>query len=167
MFGSNRRCLRPHTVESASELGKATVYVLRKGGVLGPYHLALVRSSSSLARTICLIDYCECERQHCPRKHLTQSELAARWRMSPRTLERWRWLRQGPAFLKLGKGGHVVYRVEDIEHYEFEHLELSKSASLLKRKEDPDTRHDSPHRESDCPKQAGSNCCRGWSDQRT
>lgn len=27
--------------------------------------------------------------------------------MSPRTLERWRWLKQGPAYLKLG---HVLYR---------------------------------------------------------
>ena len=47
---------------------------------------------------------------------LTQSELARRWRMSPRTLERWRWLKQGPSYLKLG--GHVVYRLEDIQAYE-------------------------------------------------
>jgi hypothetical protein len=31
-------------------------------------------------------------------------------------LERWRWLGQGPAFLKLG--GRVTYRIEDIEAYE-------------------------------------------------
>jgi hypothetical protein len=42
--------------------------------------------------------------------------------MSPRTLERWRWLREGPAFLKLGRGGHVVYRLVDIEQYEIHHL---------------------------------------------
>jgi hypothetical protein len=36
--------------------------------------------------------------------------------MSPRTLERWRWLGQGPAFLKIG--GRVVYRLADIEAYE-------------------------------------------------
>jgi hypothetical protein len=41
--------------------------------------------------------------------------------MSPRTLERWRWLGEGPAFLKLGRGGHVVYRLEDIEAYEIQH----------------------------------------------
>src|SRR4051812_48325576 len=35
-------------------------------------------------------------------RHLTQLDLARRWRISPRTLERWRWLRQGPAYLKLG-----------------------------------------------------------------
>jgi hypothetical protein len=48
--------------------------------------------------------------------HLCQEELARRWRISPRTLERWRWLGQGPAFLKLG--GRVAYRLEDIEAYE-------------------------------------------------
>jgi hypothetical protein len=49
-------------------------------------------------------------------RHLTQSEVARRWRMSPRTLERWRWLGQGPVYLKLG--GRVAYRLEDIEAYE-------------------------------------------------
>jgi hypothetical protein len=48
--------------------------------------------------------------------HLNQIELARRWRISPRTLERWRWLNQGCAYLKIG--GRVVYRLEDIEAYE-------------------------------------------------
>jgi predicted site-specific integrase-resolvase len=51
-----------------------------------------------------------------PVRHLTQRELAQRWRISPRTLERWRWLQEGPLFLKIG--GRVVYRLEDIEAYE-------------------------------------------------
>jgi hypothetical protein len=49
-------------------------------------------------------------------KHLTQAELARRWRMSARTLERWRWLKQGPVYLKLG--GKVCYALTDIEAYE-------------------------------------------------
>lgn len=49
-------------------------------------------------------------------KHLNQTELSRRWSLSPRTLERWRWIRRGPAFLKLG--GRVVYRLEDIEQFE-------------------------------------------------
>ena len=49
-------------------------------------------------------------------KHLNQIDLARRWRLSPRTLERWRWLKQGPAYLKVGN--HVVYRIEDVEAYE-------------------------------------------------
>lgn len=48
--------------------------------------------------------------------HLNQVELAARLKISPRTLERWRWTGEGPAFLKIG--GRVVYRLEDVEAYE-------------------------------------------------
>jgi hypothetical protein len=55
-------------------------------------------------------------------KHLTQFEVASRWCLSPRTLERWRWLGQGPAFLKLG--GRVAYRLEDIEAFEAEQLRV-------------------------------------------
>lgn len=51
-------------------------------------------------------------------QHLTQIELARRWRISPRTLERWRWLGQGPRYLKIG--GRVVYRLEDVEAFENE-----------------------------------------------
>jgi hypothetical protein len=54
-------------------------------------------------------------------KHLTQIELAQRWRISPRTLERWRWLGQGPRYLKIG--GRVVYRLEDIEAFEAEKMQ--------------------------------------------
>jgi hypothetical protein len=49
-------------------------------------------------------------------KHLNQIELSRRWSISPRTLERWRWLRQGPRYLKIG--GRIVYRLDDIEAYE-------------------------------------------------
>ena len=52
--------------------------------------------------------------------HLNQTDLARRWRMSERTLERWRWLGQPPRFLKIG--GRVVYRLEDIEAFEAEQL---------------------------------------------
>lgn len=51
-----------------------------------------------------------------PVRHLTQNDLAQRWRISARTLERWRWLQEGPQFLKIG--GRVVYRLEDVEAYE-------------------------------------------------
>jgi predicted site-specific integrase-resolvase len=47
---------------------------------------------------------------------LNQSRLASRWQISPRTLERWRWTGEGPAFLKIG--GRVVYRLEDVLAYE-------------------------------------------------
>jgi predicted site-specific integrase-resolvase len=51
-----------------------------------------------------------------PIKHLRQIELADRWKISPRTLERWRWIGAGPPYLKIG--GRVLYRIEDIERYE-------------------------------------------------
>lgn len=52
--------------------------------------------------------------------HLSTRELAERWSISPRTLERWRWAGEGPRFLKLG--GRVVYRIADIEAFEAAHL---------------------------------------------
>ncbi len=51
-----------------------------------------------------------------PVRHLHQADLARRWNVSPRTLERWRWLGQGPHFLKIG--GRVAYRLEDVEAFE-------------------------------------------------
>lgn len=49
-------------------------------------------------------------------RHLNQVELATRWRISPRTLERWRFTGEGPQFIKIG--GRVAYRLEDVEAYE-------------------------------------------------
>ncbi len=56
-------------------------------------------------------------------KHFNQIELARRWGISERTLERWRWKRQGPKYLKLG--GHVAYRLEDVEAFEAQHLRVA------------------------------------------
>ena len=55
-----------------------------------------------------------------PPLHLSQAELAAYWRISPRTLERWRCTGNGPRFLKLGS--RVVYRIADIEAFEASRL---------------------------------------------
>ncbi|TCH99224.1 DNA-binding protein [Roseococcus sp. SYP-B2431] len=49
-------------------------------------------------------------------RHLHQHDLADRWRISERTLERWRWLGLGPAYIKVG--GRVVYTLEDVEAFE-------------------------------------------------
>ena len=48
--------------------------------------------------------------------HLMQAELAQRWRISPRTLERWRCAGTGPAWLQLN--GRVLYRLEDVLAFE-------------------------------------------------
>lgn len=55
--------------------------------------------------------------------HLNQRDLARRWSLSPRTLERWRWTGEGPAFLKVG--GRVAYRLQDIEAWEADRLRSS------------------------------------------
>lgn len=49
-------------------------------------------------------------------QHFNQVELSRRWRLSPRTLERWRYQGTGPQYLKVG--GRVVYRLDDIEAFE-------------------------------------------------
>ncbi|MCA3559897.1 MAG: DNA-binding protein [Aestuariivirga sp.] len=53
-------------------------------------------------------------------RHLNQTELAARWTISPRTLERWRFTGEGPQFIKIG--GRVAYRLGDVEAYEAEQI---------------------------------------------
>jgi predicted DNA-binding transcriptional regulator AlpA len=61
-------------------------------------------------------------------RHLNQHDLAARWRMSVRTLERWRSQRQGPRYLKIG--ARVAYRVEDIEAFEAAQLRDGAAADV-------------------------------------
>ncbi|THD71148.1 DNA-binding protein [Thalassobius vesicularis] len=59
---------------------------------------------------------------------LNQVELAARWKISPRTLERWRWVGDGPSFIKLG--GRVIYRIEDVEAFELKERREIKDGHL-------------------------------------
>ena len=56
-------------------------------------------------------------------RHLDQTDLAERWNISARTLERWRWIGDGPRFVKLG--GRVRYRLEDVEAYEAQQVRAS------------------------------------------
>jgi predicted DNA-binding transcriptional regulator AlpA len=55
-----------------------------------------------------------------PPQLLTTDEVAERWRMSGRTLERWRSERYGPRYVRLG--GTIRYRLDEIEAYESRHL---------------------------------------------
>jgi hypothetical protein len=61
-----------------------------------------------------------------PLRHLNQAEVARRWRMSIRTLERWRWLKRGPRYIKVG--GRVLYRLSDIEAFEQDNERLTEVA---------------------------------------
>jgi predicted site-specific integrase-resolvase len=56
---------------------------------------------------------------------MNQWQLANRWGLSEATLERWRSEGIGPVFLKLQ--GHVMYRLEDVEAYEYDYLRKSTS----------------------------------------
>lgn len=58
-------------------------------------------------------------------RHLDQTELSLRWSISPRTLERWRWIGQGPRYMKIG--GRIVYRVEEVEAFEAQQTRTSTS----------------------------------------
>ena len=47
---------------------------------------------------------------------MSEIELAERWGMSAKTLQRWRTDKRGPPYIKLGK--NVRYRQEDVHAYE-------------------------------------------------
>lgn len=60
---------------------------------------------------------------------LSQNELAVRWELSPRTLERWRQHGSGPAFFPAGNRA-VRYRFADIEAFEAERLRVRTTEAL-------------------------------------
>jgi hypothetical protein len=60
---------------------------------------------------------------------LNQIDLARRWRISHRTLERWRWLKKGPPFMRIG--GAVRYRVEDVEAFEAAQLRQAPADNII------------------------------------
>lgn len=47
---------------------------------------------------------------------LNAQQLAARWSLSEKTLERWRYLGTGPVFIKLGR--RVMYPIGDVHLHE-------------------------------------------------
>ena len=59
---------------------------------------------------------------------LTETELALRWNLSLKTLQRWRSVGLGPIFCKLGS--RVVYLIRDIQDYEREISRYSTSARV-------------------------------------
>lgn len=64
-------------------------------------------------------------------EHLTQRQLARRWKISHRTLERQRYLRSGVRYLKIG--GRVLYRLSDVEAYETERERPAAAAPAERR----------------------------------
>ena len=61
-----------------------------------------------------------CQRRTTDQAHLTQLELARRWRISGRTLEKWRQTRRGPRYLRVG--GRVLYPQSEVERFEADNV---------------------------------------------
>ncbi len=62
---------------------------------------------------------------------LSERELANRWGISPKTLQRWRMEKRGPAYIKFSKC--VRYRIENVQAYEHEQMtnpQASKRVSV-------------------------------------
>jgi hypothetical protein len=57
---------------------------------------------------------------------LTTNELAARWKLNPKSLSNWRSKGIGPVYVKLGEGRSckIVYRVEDIQAFEQRNVQI-------------------------------------------
>lgn len=64
------------------------------------------------------------------RRVLSETELAHRWGVSPKTLQRWRTEGRGPKYLKLSK--RVTYPLEAITEYEHCALHVSTSERVAK-----------------------------------
>ena len=64
------------------------------------------------------------------RRVLNENELAQRWGISPKTLQRWRSEGRGPRYLKLSK--RVTYPLEAITEYEHCALHVSTSERVAK-----------------------------------
>ena len=56
------------------------------------------------------------QRVDAPRIAMDETELATRWKLSVKTVRRWRQIDLGPVFCKLGS--RVVYLVSEVEAYE-------------------------------------------------
>ena len=64
------------------------------------------------------------------RRVLSETELANRWGVSPKTLQRWRTEGRGPKYLKLSK--RVTYPLDAIAEYEHCALHVSTSERVAK-----------------------------------
>lgn len=62
---------------------------------------------------------------------LNQIELAKRWGISHKTLEKWRWLGVGPRYLKIGT--RIRYSITDIELFEASNFLNNTTEEYLKK----------------------------------
>ncbi len=60
--------------------------------------------------------------------YITEKDLAKKWSLSAKTLQRWRWLKSGPTYIKIG--GRIRYTSENIKNFEEERKYLHKGSNL-------------------------------------
>ncbi len=62
---------------------------------------------------------------------IPEKSLARKWGISHKTLQRWRWLKMGPAYIKIG--GRIRYSADSIKDYETSnsHLEPTPPSTPL------------------------------------
>jgi len=60
---------------------------------------------------------------------LTPKQLAERWSITTETLRYWRWNAKGPLYVKMN--GVIVYRLEDVDQFEKEHLRRHTADNVL------------------------------------
>ena len=77
--------------------------------------------------------------------YLSETQVAERWGLSPKTLQRWRALHAGPDYLRVGK--YVRYRPCDVER--FEETVLTKCDGTL-RSGKPRMQEDQPQPITPC-----------------
>ena len=51
--------------------------------------------------------------------YISEKGLARKWGMSPKTLQRWRWLKKGPEYIKIG--GRIRYNRDSVINFENKH----------------------------------------------
>ena len=61
--------------------------------------------------------------------YLSEKSLAKKWGISHKTLQRWRWLRTGPSYFKIG--GRIRYSNKSIEEYEHQNSYLNPTPSPI------------------------------------
>jgi hypothetical protein len=103
------------TTELLTILGPTTPTLLVRRATLELDHLRLDKSRQLRLNPFPQMRLCEGEEMDSD-LYITEKPLAARWSLSAATLQRWRWLRTGPAFYRFGKT--VRYRLIDIEEFE-------------------------------------------------
>lgn len=59
---------------------------------------------------------------------MSETELAARWEVSSKTLQRWRTEKRGPPYLKFSKS--IRYRRADIDAYEVSERKMPQSKAV-------------------------------------